>query len=199
MKISSNGLKAIIQREGAILHAYRDSVGVLTIGTGHTSAAGPPKVVSGMTITKAQNDQILLNDLAPIEKQASQYIKVPVTQNQYDAIISIVFNVGPRFWKSTCMQRLNRKDYKGAADAIMLWNKPPEIIGRRRSEQQQFLTPDNKISVSGPTTVAVGTGATAAANHFNWFTTHPYLCVLGIVGVAALIGIIVHVIHNKKV
>lgn len=198
MKISNSGLQRIIQREGCILHAYRDSVGVLTIGTGHTSAAGSPKVVQGMTITKAQNDEILRNDLAPIEQQASQYIKVPVTQNQYDAIISVVFNVGPKFWKSTCIQRLNKKDYKGAADAITLWNKPPEIIGRRRSEQQQFLTPDNNVRMSGPAAVAVGTGSAVAAQHMDWFHTHPYLCVLGIVGVVILIGTIVHLIHNRK-
>src|SRR5579862_4295575 len=117
MQISEQGLQKIIQREGVILHAYHDSVGVLTIGTGHTTAAGPPTVTPGMVITKEQNDEILRNDLRPIEQQFHQYVHVPVTQNQYDAIISIVFNVGPKFWHSTCIQRLNAGDIKGASQA----------------------------------------------------------------------------------
>lgn len=155
MQISNNGLQKIIQREGVILHAYQDSVGVWTIGTGHTSAAGPPHVTPGMVITKEQNDEILRQDLAPIEQQFVQYVHVPVTQNQYDAIISIVFNVGPKFWHSNCIQRLNAGDVSGAAQAIMQWSIPKEIIGRRRTEQQQFLTPD--AGATGSTTTAAST------------------------------------------
>ena len=143
MQISQSGLQQIIQREGVILHAYQDSVGVWTIGTGHTSAAGPPIVRPGMVISQQDNDTILRADLEPIEAQAATYIKVPVTQNQYDAIISIVFNVGPKFWHSTCIQKLNAGDTQGAANAIMLWNIPAAIIGRRKTEQKQFLTPDS--------------------------------------------------------
>lgn len=149
MQISSNGLQQIIQREGVILHAYQDSVGVWTIGTGHTSAAGPPTVSPGQVITKEQNDEILSTDLKPIEQQFTQYVSVPVTQNQYDAIISIVFNVGPKFWHSTCIQRLNAGDIQGASQAIMLWNIPREIIGRRKTEQVQFNTPDSS-SITSP-------------------------------------------------
>lgn len=169
MNISQAGLQKIIQREGVFLHAYRDSVGVWTIGTGHTTAAGPPRVTPNLTITSAQNSAILLADLKPIEEQAAKYIKVTVTQNQYDAIISIVFNVGPKFWSSTAMKRLNAGDVQGAANAIMLWNKPPEIIGRRRSEQQQFLTPDSSPPHSSAGAVVVAGGAAAAASpHMYW-------------------------------
>lgn len=156
MKISQQGLEKIVQREGVILHAYRDSVGVWTIGTGHTTAAGPPEVHPGMVITKEQNDEILRQDLKPIEEQFVQYVHVDVTQNQYDAIISIVFNVGPKFWHSTAVQRLNSHDVEGAAEAILMWNKPPEIKGRRHTEYVQFLTPD---SISTGTTVSIPTPA----------------------------------------
>ncbi len=191
MQISQRGLNAIIQREGVFLHAYRDSVGVWTIGTGHTSAAGPPAVKPGMTITKDQNNQILLQDLKPIEAQAKQYIKVPVTQNQYDAIISIVFNVGPRFWKSQCIRLLNAGDTRGAANAIMQWSKPPEIIGRRRTEQKQFLTPDSTSPVATHTATAAVAGAGAAAAATGVVTTHPHYWpyVLAATGVAAVIGL----------
>lgn len=163
MKLSYNGLQQIIKREGIILHAYQDTVGVWTIGTGHTSAAGSPEVAPGMVITKQQNDQILLKDLAPIEKQVNDALKVTVTQNQYDAIISIVFNVGPKFLTSTCMQRLNKKDIQGAADAIMMWNKPAEIIGRRATEKKQFLTPDTTPAIKNAAGGAIATGTALGA------------------------------------
>lgn len=177
MQISDRGLQAIIKREGVFFHAYKDTVGVWTIGTGHTSAAGAPKVFPGMTITKAQNDEILRNDLKPIQDQFEEYVKVPVTQNQYDAIVSIVFNVGPRFWKSQCIRYLNEGKVNQAAAAIMQWSKPPEIIGRRRTEQVQFLTPDPKPTPIAHATagaiVAAGgaTAASAAASypyHWHW-------------------------------
>lgn len=173
MQISNPGLQKIIQREGVILHAYQDSVGVWTIGTGHTSAAGLPHVTPGMVITKEQNDEILLKDLKPIEDQFVQYVHVPVTQNQYDAIISIVFNVGPKFWHSTCINDLNAGNMTGASNAIMLWNKPPEITGRRRTEQVQFNTPDTSSSEDSSdslttitTTVTEATGLFATVKSF---------------------------------
>ena len=179
MQISDNGLQQIIKREGVILHAYQDSVGVWTIGTGHTSAAGPPRVTPGQVITKEQNDQILRDDLAPIERQFTEFVSVPVTQNQYDAIISIVFNVGPKFWHSTCIQRLNAGDISGAAQAIMLWNKPAEIISRRKTEQTQFLTPDTSTSsipdlgnVAGEVSEATGIFTTLKDFFTNTFVKH---------------------------
>ncbi len=147
MKTSTIGLDKIIHREGIFLHAYEDSVGVWTIGTGHTSAAGPPHVYPGMTITMQENNQILLNDLAPIEEQINNTVKVPILQNEFDAFSSIIFNVGPKFLHSTAMRRFNAGDKQGCAAAIMMWRIPPEIIGRRRTEEQQFLTPYTRVTV----------------------------------------------------
>lgn len=139
MLISNIGLEKIINREGVILHAYQDTKGIWTIGTGHTSAAGPPHVYPGMIITKEQNDNILRNDLAPIEAEFKKYVHVSVSQNQYDAIISIVFNTGPKFWHGTAIRELNAGNIRAAANAIMLWNEPEAIIKRRKSEKEQFL------------------------------------------------------------
>jgi lysozyme len=141
MKTSPIGIDRIVHREGVFLHAYRDSVGVWTIGTGHTSAAGPPHVYPGMAITEQDNDKILAADLAPIEKQVNNTVKVPLLQNEFDALVSVIFNVGPKFLHSTAMRRLNAGDKKGAAAAFMMWNIPHEIIGRRNTERMQFLTP----------------------------------------------------------
>lgn len=195
MQLSNAGLQKIIQREGIILHAYQDSVGVWTIGTGHTTAAGPPKVVKGMVITKAQNDQILMQDLTPVQQQVNAAVKVPLTQNQYDALVSIVFNCGPRFLTSTCIKRLNQKDYTGAAQAIMLWNKPAAIIGRRKSEQVQFNTPDPTASghVAAGAVVVAGTAATAANYpHHYW----PWIIGGGLLIIIA--GVIISHFYNTR-
>lgn len=141
MKTSAAGRAKITQREGNKLKAYTDTVGVLTIGVGHTSAAGAPKVTKGMTITAAESDAILSRDLALFEKAVNDAVKVPVTQTQFDALVSLAFNIGTgAFKKSTLVKRLNAGDVAGAGAAFMMWNKPKEIIGRRKTEQAQFLS-----------------------------------------------------------
>jgi lysozyme len=141
MKMSEQGRRLLTQREGVRLKAYRDTVGVWTIGVGHTAAAGPPSPVPGMVITAAECERILSRDLVLYEKAIAQALKVMVAQHEFDALVSICFNVGPKFAQSICIKRLNTGDRRGAAAAIMMWSKPPEIVGRRRTEQRQFLTP----------------------------------------------------------
>lgn len=187
MKTSANGRKFIAKEEGNILYAYDDATekrvpaggtvkGTITIGVGHTSAAGEPKVVPGMTITAEQSDQILANDLGKVEKQVSDLVKVPLNQNQFDALVSFQFNTGG-LGKSTTLKKLNAGDYQGAADAMLNWSKannnPTLLLPRRKRERELFLTPsaavvpEDKPSTTPKTvgvgTVLVGGVATAAA------------------------------------
>lgn len=142
MKTSAAGRKAITQREGVRLSAYLDSVGVWTIGVGHAATSGvPPIPRKGMRITAQQADEILTKDLARYEDAINRSVKVPLTQNQFDALVSLCFNIGERgFAHSTVVARLNRKDYRGAADAILMWQHPPVLRTRREAERKQFLT-----------------------------------------------------------
>ncbi len=150
MKTSLAGRKAIAQREGNKLTAYVDSVGVLTIGVGHTSSAGAPKVTKGMKITAAESDAILSRDLATFERAVEGTVKVPVNQSQFDALVSLAFNIGGgAFAKSSLVRKLNAGDTRGAADAFLSWNKGKvngklvEIKGlttRRKAERAQFLS-----------------------------------------------------------
>lgn len=148
MRTSANGRAAIRMREGVRLKAYRDSVGVLTIGCGHTTAAGPPTVTAGLTITEAECDAILSRDLTKFEAVINALVKVPLSQNAFDALASFVFNVGGgAFAKSTLLKRLNAGDKAGAADQFLVWNKAggktlQGLVNRRRAERKQFLTPD---------------------------------------------------------
>jgi lysozyme len=140
MRMSADGRAQLIRREGFRTKAYKDSVGVWTIGVGHTSAAGEPHVTPGLVITKAEVDEILSRDLGQYEEAVRSAVRVPLSQGQFDALVSFCFNVGVGgFRKSTVVKRLNAGNYKGAADALLMWNKPPEIMGRRRSERTQFL------------------------------------------------------------
>ncbi len=143
MHVSSQGRTLIEQREGKRLAAYRDSVGVLTIGVGHTGRMAPPPVTAGMRITPAQCDAFLVADLAPVEAVIARSVRVPISQGECDALASLGFNIGAGgLAKSTAIKRLNLGDVAGAADAFLMWSKPPELVDRRRSERLQFLQPE---------------------------------------------------------
>lgn len=142
MRMSDKGRALLTKREGVRLLSYKDTVGVWTIGVGHTTAAGPPAVGPGMKISAAECDQILSRDLVQFETAVNTACKRDLTQNQFDACVSLAFNIGAAaFARSTVVKRINQADWSGAADAFLLWNKPPEIMGRRRGEYDQFRTP----------------------------------------------------------
>lgn len=141
--MSAAGRAALMIREGCRLVAYRDSVGVWTIGVGHTGRTCAPSVRAGMTFTHAQADAALMADLAPVEAAVAAAVKVPLGVNERDALISLGFNIGiTGLTRSTVVRRLNAGDRTGAADAMLLWCKPPELMGRRKEERAQFLRSD---------------------------------------------------------
>ncbi len=134
LKTSDNGRKFIEAFEGLFLSAYDDAddrvvrpgqhiYGTLTIGYGHTSAAGPPKVYAGMTITKQDADAILAADLASVEIEVSHLVKAPLNQNQKDALVSFQYNTG---WlghhHSSLLQTINAGNDELAAQDFMLYD-----------------------------------------------------------------------------
>lgn len=139
--LSDQGAAVIADREGLETTAYLDSRGILTIGIGHTSAAGPPKVTEGMTITEAKAWEIFRADNRRFRSECLELVKVPVHQHEFDALASFIFNLGTtQFSGSTALKRLNAKDYAAVPEAMLMWNKPPEILSRRRAEAEQFRT-----------------------------------------------------------
>jgi lysozyme len=206
VKTSANGRKFIEGFEGLILGAYDDHndhvvpeggsvVGTLTIGYGHTDAAGPPKVYIGQKITQAEADSILAADLASVEIEVNHLVSVPLTQNQFDALVSFQFNTGA-LGKSTLLKELNAKNYTGAADQFLLWNHAGGVVlagltRRREAEKEMFLTMAKPV-VSGPvaTTVAAGATATAVAVHSS--PDHFWYIVGGVIILGVLIDLLVH-------
>jgi lysozyme len=118
MRIKS--VDAIKEHEALRLTAYLPTKDdVWTIGYGHTKTAK-----QGMVITEDQAEALLRSDLAWVEDVIDRLVKVPLTQNQHDAVGSLIFNIGEgNFSKSTVLRKLNTGDYRGAADAFLMWNK----------------------------------------------------------------------------
>ena len=147
--VSAAGRAALMAREGCRLDAYRDSVGVPTIGVGHTGRAGPPPVALGLSITRAEADAIFAADLAPFEAAVSRAVATPLTQNQFDALVSLAFNIGVAgFSGSTVVHKLDAGDHTGAAEAFLMWVHPPELASRRRAERAQFLRADDPVAAA---------------------------------------------------
>lgn len=135
MITSELGLNKLKQREGIRLRAYLDTKGVPTIGVGHTG----PEVCLGLIWTTQKAMEVLEKDVKWAEDAVNENVKVALQQHQFDALVSFVFNIGvAAFKRSTCLKLLNEKAYDLAASAMLMWNKPPEIIGRRESEVEQF-------------------------------------------------------------
>lgn len=108
--------------------AYLDSVGVWTIGVGHIGTVNGKAITSGMIITPGKSTGLLLSDLALVEAAINSNVKVPLTQNQYDALYSFVFNIGrTAFVNSTLLKKLNEKHYAGAADQLLQWMRAGSI------------------------------------------------------------------------
>lgn len=150
MKTSDKGIALIKAHEGLRLEAYPDPAhgwAVPTVGYGHTTAAGPPKVERGMRITEAGATEILRADLRKFERYVQDAVKVPLNQNQFDALVSFTFNLGPgNLRKSTLLRKLNARDYAGAADQFLVWNKAGGkvlngLTKRRAAERALFLAP----------------------------------------------------------
>lgn len=141
--------KELIKRfEGKRLRAYRCSAGVLTIGYGHTSAAGAPKVVPGMTITDKEANAIFDRDIERFAAKIEGLIKVDLTDNQFGACVSLAFNIGVgAFSKSSVLRFINKSQFDNAADAFALWNKAggrvlPGLTKRRAAEAALFQEDD---------------------------------------------------------
>jgi lysozyme len=162
MRISDKGLSFIKRYEGRFLKAYYCPAGVLTIGYGHTNLSGvKPKVYPGMTITAEQADQILRDTLAAVYEPAVQRnVKVPLTQHQYDALVSFVYNVGEgNFKKSGVLRAVNSKNYAAVPGLLMQWTKAngkvlQGLVNRRRDEGILWNTKNGRPPVApGPVPV----------------------------------------------
>jgi len=139
MKISQEGLALIKKFEGCELDAYKCAAGVWTIGYGSTKG-----VKEGDTMKQEDADNLLLHEMEEYEGYVNDLVEVDLKQNQFDALVSWVFNLGPANLKaSTLLKVLNAKDYEGVPAQIKRWNKAggkvlQGLIRRREAESLLF-------------------------------------------------------------
>src|SRR3990167_2364264 len=145
MNISEVGLELIRKYEGCKLSAYADpgtGGAPWTIGFGHTGH----DVYPGLHITQEQADEFLKMDIVWVEKCLSNSVKIEITQNQYDALCSFVYNLGcAALGKSTLLAKLNAGDDEGAAQEFLKWTRAngrilAGLVARRKSEMEVFST-----------------------------------------------------------
>lgn len=126
---------------GPALESYRCPAGVWTIGFGHTK-----NVHKGDTITRNEAYDLLTKDLVQTQEELAAIVKVPVTENQFIALMSWLFNLGltPAVRRSTLLRKLNAEDYEGVAEEFPKWRKSagqvlPGLVNRRAEEKKIFL------------------------------------------------------------
>jgi lysozyme len=140
VKTSTFGIATIRVFEGCVLEAYQDTGGVWTIGVGHTGA----DVTRGLVWSQAQADAALAKDLARFEVAVDLAVKVPMSQGQFDALVSLAFNIGSAaFAGSTLVKKLNAGDVAGAGAQFIVWHKDnglvnKTLLARRAAELWNF-------------------------------------------------------------
>ena len=140
MKTSAEGLALIKKFEGCELEAYQCSAGVWTIGYGHTKG-----VQEGDEWSQNHAEHMLEVELEEYEGYINDYVTSPLSQNQFDALVSWVYNLGPANLKaSTMLKVLNAGDYQEVPAQMKRWNKAggnvlEGLVRRREAESLLFL------------------------------------------------------------
>lgn len=209
MNINKATIDLVKDFEGCKLTAYRDPIGVWTIGYGTTARAGLGIIpTAGMTITQAEADQLLADGLNKFADQIRPMINAGLNDNQFGACVSLAYNIGAHaFGTSSALKHINAGDYDKAANAILLWNKAggkvlKGLVRRREAERKLFLTPvfeqapafDERISPVQSTTmqasalqIASGAGAGIAA--LGSLSGTAQVVALGFAGIVVLAGL----------
>lgn len=152
LSINENGLRLIKHFESLKLTAYQDSIGVWTIGWGHTGLTHRDGTVyEGRTITEEEAEGLLRHDVSLFEKAVNRSVRVELNPDQFSALVSFTFNLGERNLKrSTLLRKLNEGNYFGAAKEFKRWNRAggkrlAGLVRRRLSERNLFCSFPNPI------------------------------------------------------
>lgn len=154
MKISDNGINFIAGWEGVEYKAYKDAVGLWTVAIGHLIKLPEEKFLLNKTLTREEVYDIFREDIKRFENNLNKVIKVPINQNQFDALISLAFNIGNgAFNNSTLLRVLNQGNYEEVPNQILRWDKAggKTLLGltrRRKAEVELFNKPLEEVLYS---------------------------------------------------
>ena len=143
MHINQKGLDLIKKFEGCELEAYLCPAGVVTIGYGHTATAR-----LGQVISEAEAEALLREDVKDAEAAVDRLISVPLTDDEFSALVSFVFNVGATAFEDSTLLKMLNAEAKTASNQLLRWNKGAnreELQGltRRRYAERALFMSDN--------------------------------------------------------
>ena len=143
MKVSSKGLELIKEFEGFSSVAYLCSAKKATIGYGNTFWEDGRAVKLGEQISKSRAEALLLHTVSGFAQGVSDRVSVTLTQNQFDAMVSLAYNIGlGNFGSSTLLRKVNERDFAGASFEFLRWNRSggkPLLGLTRRREKEKLL------------------------------------------------------------
>lgn len=216
MKVNQATIDLVKRWEGLELEAYRDPVGIWTIGYGHSTKAGyGPVPGPGMTMTEAEAEQLLAEGLDRFARKVAPLLTREPTPNQFGAMVSLAYNIGVgAFSKSTCLRRFNAGDIDGAAEALTWFNKAGGkvlrgLVNRREEERTLFLSepaqpapvvPDAEKSLSKSTTnlAAGGVGVTTVGGALGFIgQLDPQAQMLLIGGVLVIVALLAWIVRER--
>ena len=172
MNMTEDGIELVKQFEGFRANAYRDAVGVWTIGYGHTSMAGKPEVTPTLRITREEATEILRRDIQMFSRGVSAEVKIPLSNTQFSALVSFAYNVGlGNFKSSSVLAAVNRRDFDAVPRRLALWNKAggqvlPGLVRRRAAEAALFMALSTAENMGLP--VDVPRGKPVAQSKTTW-------------------------------
>ena len=154
-QVNAQGLALIKASEGFRGNAYKDAVGIWTVGYGHTSMAGPPAVTPKLRVTETEATKLLASDIAKFAAGVGQHIRVPLNANQFSALVSFAYNVGVMaFANSNVLAAVNARDFASVPRRLAMWCKAGGrvlngLVRRRAAEGALFMADPHITSFGG--------------------------------------------------
>lgn len=142
MKLDDKGFEALHQREGLRLKPYKDTQGVPTIAMGNTYYLdGTPVKMTDPPMHKDHAEQLANLTAMDFAKKVDALVKSKVNQNQFNALVSLAYNIGINGFKNSTVLRFVNTDPndRKIGNAFMMWTKNKELVGRRKSEVKQYF------------------------------------------------------------
>jgi lysozyme len=210
MRLGKGGLDLIKSFEGFVPYPYDDLVvkggkypewtggptkGTVTIGYGHTNLSSfPPKITPGLRMSEHEAETLLRRVLASVyEPEVRRLVKVPVTQGEYDSLVSFTYNVGAsNLTRSTLLRKLNAGDYEGAAAEFDKWTsskgtKLAGLVRRRNAEEAMFRGGAGAVAAGGGAVVVSETAKQTGQSE----TTQVAIGVVVFLAIAAVVAFII--------
>jgi lysozyme len=212
MKMTDEGLALIKEFEGFRTQAYRDPVGVWTIGYGHTARAGEPVVKSGLVVSEAEASEILRRDVEMFSRGVRKALTRSVSDQQFSALVSFAYNVGlGALAGSSVLRAVNAGDFEAVPRRLALWTKAggrvlPGLVRRRAAEAALFVSGDAQEELRVPAKPAaksvvesktIWAAVAAVVLAVMQFALKSAVIALGVVVVVGLVALLIFIVRER--